>query len=51
LVVPSPEKRASSERSIAGEMPTSRSFRRMWKDADSDIPILITAKAEYSKLK
>jgi eukaryotic-like serine/threonine-protein kinase len=26
-------------------------FLRLWKDADPDIPILIAAKAEYSKLK
>ena len=25
-------------------------FRALWKDADPDIPILITAKAEYAKL-
>jgi hypothetical protein len=26
-------------------------FFALWKDADPDIPILITAKAEYAKLK
>jgi hypothetical protein len=26
-------------------------FLALWKDADRDIPILITAKAEYAKLK
>jgi eukaryotic-like serine/threonine-protein kinase len=26
-------------------------FLTLWKDADPDIPILITAKAEYAKLK
>jgi eukaryotic-like serine/threonine-protein kinase len=25
-------------------------FLALWKDADSDIPILIAAKAEYAKL-
>jgi eukaryotic-like serine/threonine-protein kinase len=28
-----------------------RDFPTLWKDADPDIPILIAAKAEYSKLK
>ena len=26
-------------------------FLTLWKDADPDIPILISAKAEYAKLK
>jgi hypothetical protein len=26
-------------------------FLTLWKDADPDIPILITAKSEYAKLK
>jgi eukaryotic-like serine/threonine-protein kinase len=26
-------------------------FLTLWKDADSDIPIFIAAKAEHSKLK
>jgi len=26
-------------------------FLTLWKDADSDIPILIAAKSEYAKLK
>jgi hypothetical protein len=26
-------------------------FFTLWKDADPDIPVLITAKAEYAKLK
>ncbi len=26
-------------------------FFTLWKDADPDIPILITAKAEYAKLR
>ena len=26
-------------------------FLTLWKDADPDIPILIAAKSEYSKLK
>jgi hypothetical protein len=26
-------------------------FFALWKDADPDIPILISAKAEYAKLK
>jgi hypothetical protein len=26
-------------------------FFALWKDADSDIPILIAAKAEYAKLQ
>jgi hypothetical protein len=26
-------------------------FLALWKDADSDIPVLIAAKAEYAKLK
>jgi predicted Zn-dependent protease len=26
-------------------------FLTLWKDADSDIPVLITAKSEYAKLK
>jgi eukaryotic-like serine/threonine-protein kinase len=26
-------------------------FLMLWKDADPDIPVLITAKAEYAKLK
>jgi hypothetical protein len=28
-----------------------RDFLALWKDADTDIPILIAAKAEYAKLK
>jgi eukaryotic-like serine/threonine-protein kinase len=30
---------------------TYQDFLALWKDADPDIPILITAKAEYAKLK
>lgn len=30
---------------------TYQEFFTLWKDADPDIPIFITAKAEYSKLK
>jgi eukaryotic-like serine/threonine-protein kinase len=26
-------------------------FFTLWKDADSDIPVLIAAKAEYAKMK
>jgi len=26
-------------------------FLTLWKDADPDIPVLITAKSEYAKLK
>jgi len=26
-------------------------FLTLWKDADPDIPVLITAKTEYAKLK
>jgi len=26
-------------------------FLTLWKDADPDIPVLITAKAEYAKLQ
>ena len=26
-------------------------FFALWKDADTDIPVLIAAKAEYAKLK
>lgn len=28
-----------------------RDFLTLWKDANLDIPVLITAKAEYAKLK
>jgi cytochrome c-type biogenesis protein CcmH/NrfG len=26
-------------------------FLTLWKDADTDIPVLVAAKAEYAKLK
>jgi hypothetical protein len=28
-----------------------RDFLALWKDADSDLPILIAAKSEYAKLQ
>jgi hypothetical protein len=28
-----------------------QNFLTLWKDADTDIPILVAAKAEYAKLK
>jgi len=40
---------------IAGDTAKSRKayqdFLALWKDADTDIPILIEAKREYEKLK
>jgi hypothetical protein len=40
---------------LAGEAAKSRSayqdFFTLWKDADTDIPILVAAKSEYAKLK
>jgi serine/threonine protein kinase/predicted Zn-dependent protease len=40
---------------LQGDTPKARAayndFFMLWKDADPDIPILITAKAEYAKLK
>jgi eukaryotic-like serine/threonine-protein kinase len=39
---------------LAGDAAKARSayqdFFTLWKDADSDIPILITAEAEYTKV-
>ena len=31
--------------------PPIRSFLKLWKDADTDIPILLAAKAEHAKLQ
>jgi hypothetical protein len=31
-------------------VPAYQVFLTLWKDADPDIPILVAAKAEYSKL-
>jgi eukaryotic-like serine/threonine-protein kinase len=40
---------------IEGNTPKARAayldFLTTWKDADSDLPILIQAKAEYAKLQ
>ena len=40
---------------LSGDIPKSRTayqdFLTLWKDADSDIPILKQAKAEYAKLQ
>jgi len=40
---------------LAGDAPKSRAayqdFFTLWKDADTDIPILVAAKSEYAKLK
>ena len=40
---------------LQGDAPKARAayqdFLTLWKDADSDIPVLIQAKAEYSKLQ
>ncbi len=40
---------------MAGDLATSRTayqdFLTWWKDADPDLPILVSAKAEYAKLK
>ena len=39
---------------LAGDKAKSRTayqdFLALWKDADPDIPVLVAAKAEYSKL-
>jgi hypothetical protein len=35
----------------AGARTAYQDFFALWKDADSDIPILQQAKAEYAKLK
>jgi hypothetical protein len=39
---------------VAGDLATSRQayedFLKLWKDADSDLPILIAAKQEYARL-
>ncbi len=36
---------------VAGAGIAYQDFLTLWKDADSDIPILVAAKAEYAKLK
>ena len=36
---------------IAKTKAAYQDFLTLWKDADPDIPILISAKAEYAKLK
>jgi eukaryotic-like serine/threonine-protein kinase len=40
---------------LQGDIPKAKAayqdFLTLWKDADPDIPILIAAKAEYTKLK
>ena len=36
---------------IAKAKTTYQDFFNLWKDADSDIPVLVQAKAEYAKLK
>jgi hypothetical protein len=40
---------------LAGDALKSRAayqeFLTLWKDADADIPVLVTAKSEYAKLK
>ena len=40
---------------LAGDLTTSRTayqdFLTWWKDADSDLPVLVAAKAEYEKVK
>jgi hypothetical protein len=40
---------------IAGETDKAKAayqrFLKLWKDADSDIPILVQAKAEYARLQ
>ena len=39
---------------LAGDIPRARrayqDFLALWKDADSDVPVLIEARAEYAKL-
>ena len=44
----------SQAKTIAGDIAGAREayekFFEMWKDADEDIPLLLEAKAEYSKL-
>jgi hypothetical protein len=46
---------SSRARILEGNIPAARSayqdFFALWKDADSDIPILKKAKAEYAKLQ
>jgi hypothetical protein len=40
---------------VAGETDKAKAayqrFLKLWKDADSDIPILVQAKAEYARLQ
>lgn len=40
---------------LRGDNPKARTayqdFFALWKDADSDVPVLVTAKSEYARLK
>ena len=54
IVAPSPTWDSRVRHSLSGNTAKAKTayqdFFTLWKDADSDIPILIQAKAEYAKL-
>ena len=54
LQFPTPDGRIVHTYAMQGDTAKAKAayqdFLTLWKDADADIPILIAAKAEYSKL-